>query len=149
MRKRFCLVFAVALAGCYSRQESRAMDGADDDPIVIRNLARRGSFEVENRGPDLEVQWALGVEKQKSGSWVAVASQLSLQENCTTARNGKCRLIKKGEKIRPMPYEGYTCDMKCPPGCMANVRLAPGTFRIIVSTCDGSRRFFGPAFHLE
>lgn len=118
------------------------------DPVVIRNLDKPGKFEVENTGPDISLRSRVEVQKHRGGVWAAVASDVRLEEACSAEAPGQCRVLKTGGKIQPLAYDGFTCNSKCPPGCKGNAYLGPGEFRIVIHSCDGQRRFLGPAFGL-
>jgi hypothetical protein len=117
--------------------------------VVIRNLKKSGSFEVENEGLAISLYSQVVVQRWNEDRWHDVASDLVLSETCKWNPKPECTPLAKGGKIHPMPWNGMSCSGQCFLGCRANIFLGPGTFRFVVSTCDRKTRFYGPAFKLS
>jgi hypothetical protein len=137
---------AMLLASSPQRDDSEA--AADDAPVVVRNLAMPGAFEVENRGPDIELAWAVNVQRQLKGQWSDEVTDLALSEKCEARPLAGCVPLPHGAKLAPVRWNGLTCGSQCAATCRANVYLGPGRFRFVVSSCDGKRKFFGAAFEM-
>jgi len=126
---------------------------ADDASVVVRNLSLPGAFEVENRGPDIELAWAVTVQRQLkgrelNGQWSDEVTDLTLSEKCEASPRAGCVPLPRGAKRAPVRWNGLTCGSQCAATCRANIYLGPGRFRFVVSSCDGKRKFFGAAFEM-
>jgi len=131
-----------------ARQDLRAdaRQEATQETVVVRNLDIPGAFEVENRGPALELASRVVVQKLEGGAWTDRATDLILAETCDWNPKPGCRTVERGAKLRPPRWNGLVCSGQCPLGCRANLYLGPGQFRFVVTSCDRKQRFFGPAF---
>lgn len=121
---------------------------ADDAPVVVRNLSLPGAFEVENRGPDIELAWAVTVQRELNGQWSDEVTDLTLSQKCEASPRAGCVPLPHGAKLAPVRWNGLTCGSQCAATCRANIYLGPGRFRFVVSSCDGKRKFFGAAFEM-
>lgn len=121
---------------------------AEDSSVLVRNLSTPGTFEVENRGPDIALAWSVAVQRQDKGQWNNEVTSLSLIQTCGAPPPPDCFHLTHGAKIRPVQWNGLTCASQCAGACRANVYLGPGHFRLVVSSCEGRRKFTGPAFDL-
>jgi|HubBroStandDraft_1064217.scaffolds.fasta_scaffold608663_2 hypothetical protein len=137
---------AMLLASSPPRQEPETP--AADAPIVIRNLSLPGAFEIENRGPDIELAGAISVQRQLKGQWGDEVTDLMPGEKCEANPRTGCVPLPRGAKLRPVRWNGLTCGSQCPATCRANLYLGPGRFRFVASSCDGKRKFFGAAFEM-
>jgi hypothetical protein len=119
--------------------------------VAIRFSAteQSGQFDLENTGADVSVRSRLQVEKRVGDQWRPVASELYVADACMPSEPPTCRTFKAKEKVRLLRYEGFTCSMACPPGCMANAQLSPGSFRLVALSCDGTQRFVSAGFDLK
>jgi hypothetical protein len=143
----FSLVLgALLLASSPLRHDSEP--GADDAPIVVRNLSPPGAFEIENRGPDIELSWPVTIQRQLKGQWSDEVTDLTLSEKCEASPRSGCISLPHGAKLSPARWNGLTCGSQCAATCRANVYLGPGRFRFVVTACDGKRKFFGPSFEM-
>jgi hypothetical protein len=120
----------------------------DEASVVVRNLSLPGAFEIENRGPDIELAWAVTIQRELKGEWSDHATDLTLIEKCGQSPPSGCVPLPHGAKLRPARWNGLTCGSQCAATCRANLYLGPGRFRFVVTSCDGKRKFRGPAFEL-
>lgn len=60
----------------------------------------------------------------------------------------RCVTIAPGKTLRPVPWQGLGCSAQCNATCRANAWEGPGTFRLVVSPCDGGAAVEGPTFEL-
>jgi hypothetical protein len=120
----------------------------DDATVVVHNLSLPGAFEVENRGPEIELAWAVTIQRELKGEWSDRVTDLALVEKCGQSPPAGCVPLPHGAKIRPVRWNGLTCGAQCAATCRANVYLGPGRFRFVASSCDGKRKFPGPAFEM-
>jgi hypothetical protein len=137
---------AMLLASSPLRRDSEP--AAEDAPVVVRNLSLPGAFEVENRGPDIELAWAVTLQRQLKGHWSDEVTDLTLSEKCGASPRAGCVPLLHGAKLAPVRWNGLTCGSQCAATCRANIYLGPGRFRFVVSSCDGKRKFFGAAFEM-
>jgi len=77
-----------------------------------------------------------------------VASNLILAEACPAGDPPKCIERAAGSKLRPAPWNGYSCSGQCNVHCKKNVYLGSGPFRLTVLSCDRKARFHSATFHL-
>jgi len=141
------LLCALSAAGC--GLQHAAEPPPDDASVVVRNLALAGAFEVEDRGPDIQLASAVTVERDWKGEWRREVTDLTLAENCVQRPLAACVGLAHGAKLRPLRWNGLTCgSTECRAPCRANIYLGPGRFRLVVSSCDGKRKFVGPVFEL-
>lgn len=121
---------------------------AEHSTVVVRNLSPAGAFEVENQGPDVELAWAVAVQRYTDGQWTDSVTDLALAETCGQAPESGCVRLAHSAKIRPERWNGLSCGSQCPAACRANVYLGPGRFRFVVSSCDRQQKFLGSAFEM-
>lgn len=48
-----------------------------------------------------------------------------------------CLEANPGTPLLPVPWSGMGCSAQCNAACDKNVAVGPGTFRLVVDTCDG------------
>jgi len=120
----------------------------DEASVVVRNLSLPGAFEVENRGPDIELASAVTIQRNLKGEWIDQVTDLTLVEKCGQTASGGCSPLSQGAKIRPVRWNGLTCGSQCAATCRANLYLGPGRFRFVLSSCDRKRKFPGAAFEM-
>jgi hypothetical protein len=125
-----------------------ASEPPDEASIVVRNLSLPGAFEVENRGPDIELAGAITIQREVKGEWSDHVTDLTLIEKCGQSPPAGCVPLAHGAKLRPVRWNGLTCGSQCAATCRANLYLGPGRFRFVASSCDGKRKFPGPAFEM-
>lgn len=144
-----------------------AGDGSDEPAgsalarsIEIRNRISPGAFEVINTSAvPVELAWQVQVEWQVDGRWTSRGVRdLHLIDRCGALQQEPCAVLAAGQVLRPVPWTGFDCASQCGPAvrregtapamsCVRNATL-PGTYRFVLSTCDQTTRFEGPAFEL-
>ena len=170
MRLIFAACFVVLCAGCNAADTAPAETPAETPAkaptasAAARNIAtappaaaavrfnatgQSGQFDLESTAAEVSVRTRLQVEKRVADQWRPVASELYVANACMETEPPTCRTLKSRDKIRLLPYEGFTCSMACPPGCMANAKLSPGNFRLVALSCDGTQRFTSGEFELR
>jgi hypothetical protein len=118
------------------------------DSVVVHNLNPPGTFSVTNNGNDIRLLRMVLVEKQEGGAWTATDADVRLIATCEETETGPTRLLKRGETLVVKSWNGWSCDGQCPRPCRANIYLGPGTFRFVVRSENGTKRFEGPPFEL-
>ena len=149
--KAIAFAFAVALvalsvASSHPQQASKSLP--DEASVLVRNLSPPGAFEVENRGPDIELAGTVTIQRDLKGEWSDEVTDLVLVQKCGQSPPDGRVLLPHGGKLRPVPWNGMTCGSQCPATCRANVYLGPGRFRFVVSSYDGKHNFTGPTFEM-
>jgi hypothetical protein len=141
-----------AILGAFSCASSALQQGAEAPPdrasIAVRNLSAPGAFEVENQGPDIELSGAVTIQRYVKGEWDDAVTDLTLIEKCGEGPRRGCVSLSRGATLHPVRWNGLTCGTQCAATCRANLFLGPGRFRFVVSSCDGKRKFTGPAFEM-
>ena len=143
-------VLPLALSAGLTNSAPLASPGMAAESVVIRNLEKPGAFEIENTGGSIELEWQASIERKTGERWEPLPAniKLNLIEQCGTAMKGRCLSLPAGGKIRPVPWTGFACLVQCPRSCRSNSYLGPGTFRVVVSSCDSGQKFRGPEFQL-
>ncbi|MDC0674493.1 hypothetical protein [Nannocystis radixulma] len=150
----FVLVAAAIITACphatpaTSRQPvSGAVESAG---VTLTNLEPPGAFEVTNIGSaPIELLSTVAIESMNSGAWAAgPESPVELIEACGRPAP-RCVRIEPGARLRPPAWSGWLCSGQCPEAtdCKKNP-YAAGTHRFVLTSCDGTQRFTGPAFTL-
>lgn len=116
--------------------------------VVVNNLPKAGAFSVVNKGADIELQRSVVVEKREKNGWTRTEADVRLIGSCTESETGATRLVRRGETLVVVPWNGWSCDGQCPRPCRANIYLGPGEFRFVVMSADRRQRFVGPPFRL-
>jgi hypothetical protein len=138
---------ATAASRCTAAPKAQA--AREGKGVTVTNLAAPGAFEVRNRGvADVAVSRTVAVERQSGTTWEAVPASLALIDNCEAETTNVCVTIRPGDVLRPLPWNGFSCAPQCAGSCRANVYLGPGTFRVVVQSCDRKQQFTGAAFNL-
>ncbi len=122
--------------------------------IVITNLSP-GRFEVSNKGPaPVKLKTSASIERQDSGGgFQAIESRFDvgkgyrLIEQCV-ATEPPCVEIPASGKLYPVRWSGFNCSAQCNGTCRANSFEGPGTFRLVVTQCEGDAQVAGPTFEL-
>src|ERR1700684_1768403 len=78
----------------------------DEASVVVRNLSQPGSFEVENRGPDIELAWEVTIQRELKGEWSDHVTDLTLIEKCGISPPAGCVPLPHGAKLRPVRWNG-------------------------------------------
>jgi len=91
---------------------------------------------------------AMSVEREQGGSWSPVAGlgSITVRPSCEVAAPA-CTTLAPGAELFPPDWLGTTGDAQC--ACEACVPVEHGSYRFVVSSCDGARRFTGEPFTLE
>lgn len=154
------LAFAAVLAICglpphspdTSANSSNVMtEIKTDSAIIIRNLEKHGSFEVENSsGNEVELSWQIAVERKEGDEWKRLTSvtELNLIEKCGMSKDSSCMRLAGGAKISPVPWTGWAYRAQCRKNSRKDRYYGPGTFRFIVKSCDGKQEYYGPEFEM-
>jgi hypothetical protein len=121
--------------------------GASGATAQVRNLEKPGAFAIEGAA-GLSLQNRGAIEQQTKAGWKPVFEEFYLTEDCTAvARLPACVTLKPGETLRPVRWTGFTCKGQCPRPCKKNIYRPPGTFRLTLTTCDGTQ-LSGAPFHM-
>jgi len=122
-------------------------------PLAIVDLGG-GRFAIENDGADAaRVKSAAAIERKTDTGWQAlyidVRDGYRLVEQCPARGTpvDACVSVPAHGELDPARWTGFNCSGQCNMICRANAFEGPGTFRLVVSTCDGAR-VEGPAFEM-
>lgn len=131
----------LAMGGCARAQTPAA-------PVIeVRLLDGFGAFEVVNRGAAVSLESAVVVEQQSSGAWKKIpVTNFYLIARCQTGFKQKCVSFAGGATLKPVPWRGWHCYSQCPSSCRVDGPAPPGTYRFVVTTCDGRHRFESKPF---
>ncbi|NOY91381.1 MAG: hypothetical protein GXP55_09230 [Deltaproteobacteria bacterium] len=123
-----------------------------DAPLDIRvrgELAEGGAVTavVEVHGGTARLARTIGVEREVDGRFEPVGSVagLELRADCQTPAP-ECVEIVVGAELRPPPWLGTLGDAQCI--CTRCAPAPAGTYRFVLTSCDGRQRVESPAFEL-
>ncbi len=123
--------------------------------VVVVNGATPGSFSIQvGLVGAVELSTYVEIQREVDGGFVpsgvtdvvlttACDPDLALRGGRSLAR---CTTLPGGTTLTPPPFTGMGCASQCNMVCHWNAPVTPGTFRFVVTSCDGKRRFEGPAF---
>lgn len=105
-----------------------------------------GRFRVENGGASVtRLRSAAAIERRTDAGWREVPIDLHhgyrLVERCPPAAEpvATCVPLAPREELDPARWTGLDCSGQCNDACRANSYEGPGTFRLVVTSCDGAR----------
>jgi hypothetical protein len=114
----------------------------------VRNLKQPGAFAIEASSSGAAFQKQGRIEQRTADGWRTVFDEFSLVEDCeAVATLPACVTLPLGAVLRPVPWSGYTCSGQCPRPCKKNFYRPPGTFRLVLASCEGER-VTGVPFHM-
>jgi hypothetical protein len=126
------------------RQEGRAQTA-----ITIRSLDKPGAEIVENHGQSQTVRVHVEVEQRDGEKWKDTGTNVKLVERCTEAEADQtCRNLPAGARLTVAPWNGMDVGGQCPESHSIDENIGPGTFRFVVTSCDGKDRFEGDPFDM-
>lgn len=112
--------------------------------VTIANFGA-GRFEVRNdSSAAARVQTVATIERKTDAGWQALALDLGtgyrLVEECPRheAQLDTCVDLAAGGALVPVRWSGMGCSAQCNGTCRANPFEGPGTFRLVVRSCDGA-----------
>ena len=120
-------------------------------PSVIITSPMPGELAIEATKP-VKIASSATIEHQVDGKWSAVpdldlGKGYRLVERCGGAAPPACIDLAPGAPLHPAPFRGFSCSSQCNEECGKNIWLGPGSFRLVVRTCDGAT-IEGPMFRL-
>lgn len=118
--------------------------------VVVRGTPGGGgqvTIDVENRGTELaRLAPAIAVERERGdGSFEAVdgIASLTLRPDCRTEPPA-CVELAPGAVLHPPEWLGTHGDAQCI--CTRCAPVEAGTYRFVLTTCDGAHRLEGVSF---
>ena len=143
-RRSYMIACLAAVAATLSNAAVFQAAGAE-----VRNLTRPGAFAIEASPSGASFERQGRIEQQTSSGWEPVFDEFYLVENCSAvATLHACVTLSPGAKLRPVPWNGYTCYGQCPRPCKGNVYRPPGTFRLVLTACGNGAAVAGPPFFI-
>lgn len=107
------------------------------------------AISITNRGSSAaELGASLAIEVERDGTFVATeqASALTLRYDCAHDAPA-CLTLAPGAELLPPEWLGTWGDMQCI--CTRCGPVEPGTYRFVVTTCDGAHRVEGTPFTIR
>ena len=168
MRARALLVFAVVACNheptsapdarspvASAASSSSAVSSPPPAPadVTIVNVGA-GRFEIRNASSGTSrLRTAASIERKTDAGWQPLTLDLGtgyrLVEECPR-REGQldtCVDVGAGATLVPVRWSGMGCSAQCNMTCRANPFEGPGTFRLVLHSCDG-REIDGAPFDL-
>lgn len=102
-----------------------------------------GALVIRNRGnAPTRLAWAAAIERKTDGGWTRMATELRLFEQCPEPPPppDACVELAPGATLRPRPWSGFFGCTQCDT-CRANAPAAAGTYRFVVTSCDGATSY--------
>jgi len=142
--QRYGLICAAALT---IAAFTRDLQPAQTVAIEVNLAEQFGSFRLVNSGPSISLNSAVEVERQENGDWQnARVSNLLLIRSCQEKASQKCIQLAARATLQPPPWRGNYCSSQCPVPCDLDGPLPPGTYRFVITSCDGKHRFHSASF---
>jgi hypothetical protein len=141
------LLSGLSCQGAHPYSPQRSETPAEEN-IVVTNSTPAGSFEIENRGRDIDLSLAVTVQQFYRNEWKDRLNNVKLVEQCGVLPKDNHIVLLHGQSLRPVPWTGFSCSAQCSGDCRANMYMGPDTFRFAVTEMNGKRRFYSPAFLL-
>jgi len=104
----------------------------------LRNLPGPGAFEIDGAPSGASFERRGRIEQKTASGWVTVFGEYDLVADCASAAaTPACVTVAPGATLRPVPWNGYTCNGQCPRPCKGNAYRPPGVFRLVLTQCGG------------
>jgi len=148
---RLAALCALMFLSCCESRPAKQPGGkpaAAGPAIVVRNLDTPGALVIENHGPTAMLRDRFAVESQHEGTWEDTGIDLELSGQRPRGQQETCEELRAGAGLRPARWSGWTCGGQFTQPCRQTAYIGPGTFRFVVSSCDGKHRWEGPPFEL-
>ena len=115
--------------------------------VVLEVGAGFGDLRIANHGPAMALRSAVVVEMQREEGWVALpVSNLFLRRSCQRADVPDCVELAPGASLDMVPWTGRLCLSQCMTHCRFDGAEEPGTYRFVVSSCEGTQTVVSSAF---
>jgi hypothetical protein len=115
----------------------------------LRNLPQPGAFEIDASPSGASIERQGRIEQRTSSGWETAFGEYYLVNTCNgIATAPACIALAPGAVLRPVPWNGYTCDGQCPRACKGNAYRPPGDFRLVLTQCGGGAELFGAPFSM-
>lgn len=122
---------------------------AQCSPSITVNLGQRfGEFIVINHGAGTSLQSTVIIEERSGGKWIHIpVSNMELRKSCLpTSSYPECIELAADSTLRPVPWTGRYCYSQCPNACRLDGPAPPGTYRFVITSCDGKHTYASPPF---
>ncbi len=105
------------------------------------------AISITNRGAGpAELGTRVAIEVERNGTFAAAQPSLvTLRYDCAQEAPA-CVTLAPGAELIPPPWLGTWGDMQC--RCLRCAPVEAGTYRFVVTTCDGAHRIEGTPFTL-
>ena len=135
--------YAIIAAAC-----SATMLAASAVPqIEIQLPGKFGEFRVINRGETIQLNSTVKVQQKTPGGWQdAPVTNLRLRASCEAGAATECMTLAAGASLQPPSWTGSYCSSQCLSNCNLDGPAPPGTYRYVISSCDGEHKFVSPPF---
>ena len=135
------------VAASDARVESDPKVRTDRQTTIVVTASGNGHFQVENRGTGaVSLSSIVSVERKHGNAWLPTnVRYVGLTERCGE-KVPPCMELPSGKTLKPVPWNGYTCSGQCQRTCRSNHPVAPGIYRIIVSSCGGQEQYASEGF---
>jgi hypothetical protein len=106
-----------------------------------------GEFSVRSQGTAASLNSAVTVERKVEGKWVRMdVTNLYLRSACDGSTPPRCQRLDANATLKAAPWTGRFCSSQCPSSCRLDGPAPPGTYRFVITTCDGKETFVSAEF---
>jgi len=120
---------------------------AKDSGPVIELGAGFGEFSVRTLGDAVSLNTSVAIEQKTNGKWARVnVTNLYLRESCDASQPPQCRRLEANSKVTAVRWRGNFCWSQCPAHCRLDGPAPPGTYRFVVTSCNGKQMIASPEF---
>lgn len=115
----------------------------------IRNLSQPGAFAITASPSGAPFAKQGRIERQNGASWQNAFNEFYLVDDCRAAATvPACVTLAPGAELRPVSWNGYSCNGQCPRDCKSNVYRPPGVFRLVLTECGSGAMVTGEPFFM-
>ena len=115
--------------------------------VEVQLSGKFGEFRVLNRGKQIQLNTTVKIQEKTSEGWrEAPVTNLRLRASCEASAAKECMTLAAGASLQPPAWTGSYCSSQCLANCNLDGPAPPGTYRYVISSCDGKHKFVSPPF---
>lgn len=119
---------------------------ANDSAVSIELTNKFGEFSVSSRNAEISLDSTIVIETKLNNEWKKIlVNNFYLRESCSRVAD-KCVKLAANSRLKVVAWTGKSCSSQCPSICRANITAAPGTYRIVLRSCDSETRYYSAEF---
>lgn len=139
------LVITLLVTGCVAASSAINLDSTSTVSIELGE--HFGEFTLINHGQALCLKTTVVVEQKTEKQWKSIpVSNLKLRSECRAQPEPDHIELGAKSILHPVAWTGRYCSSQCPSSCRLDGEVSAGTYRFVISTCDGRQTFVSPSF---